>query len=66
MPTFTLPPTSGDSRKTLEQRAREAAMPTAPLKRGRWPFTVADIPASETDHKEEQPSYASKSEKFRD
>ncbi|WP_309678771.1 hypothetical protein [Polaromonas sp.] len=42
-----LPPlptlTSGDSRKAIEQRAREAAMPPSPAQKGRWPFPVVPV-----------------------
>lgn len=34
--------TSGDERKALEQRARDAAMPAAPVDKGRWPFPIKD------------------------
>lgn len=30
----------GDSRKMLEQRAREATRPSVPVTRGKWPFSV--------------------------
>jgi hypothetical protein len=40
MSRFTAPPPNGDSRKTIEQRARDAMRPAAPEKKGRWPFSA--------------------------
>ena len=44
-------------RSSLEQRAREAALPAAPQQKGRWPFPVSDDqPAGEArEHKDESP-----------
>lgn len=42
MPRFTAPAPNSESRKALEQRAREASKPAAPQEKGRWPFPVAD------------------------
>ncbi|HEX5286315.1 MAG TPA: hypothetical protein VFW43_05285 [Polaromonas sp.] len=42
MPRFNATSSNSDSRKDLEQRARQAAMPVAPQRKGRWPFLVAD------------------------
>ncbi|WP_293605808.1 hypothetical protein [Polaromonas sp. UBA4122] len=50
MPRFNVSPPDGDSRKALEQRAREAAMHAIPQKKGRWPFPVADTLAVAADH----------------
>lgn len=36
----------GDSRKMLEQRAREATRPVVPVARGRWPFSVEVSPGT--------------------
>lgn len=42
LPTLpTLP--NGDSRKAIEQRAREAAAPPSPAQKGRWPFPVMTV-----------------------
>ncbi|MDB5964190.1 MAG: hypothetical protein JWQ72_690 [Polaromonas sp.] len=42
MPRFTAPAPNSESRRALEQRAREATKPAAPQGRGRWPFPVMD------------------------
>jgi hypothetical protein len=42
MPKFTAPAPNGDSRKALQERAREAARPTSTGEKKRWPFTIAD------------------------
>jgi|GEM_PF-738590 len=42
MPRLKAPAPDAESRKALEQRAREAALPTPPQQKGRWPFPVAD------------------------
>lgn len=55
MPRFNVTLSNSDSRKDLEQRAREAAMPVAPQRKGRWPFTVADTPAAPTGHEASPP-----------
>ena len=34
------PPPNGDSRKMIEQRARDATRPPAPEKKATWPFSV--------------------------
>lgn len=39
MSRFNAPPPNGDSRKMIEQRAREATRPLAPEKKGGWPFS---------------------------
>lgn len=39
MSRFNAPPPNGDSRKMIEQRAREATRPAAPEKKGSWPFS---------------------------
>ena len=40
MPRFKAPPPNGDSRKALQQRAREATRPAEPEKKGSWPFSA--------------------------
>lgn len=40
MSRFNAPPPNGDSRKAIEQRAREINRPAAPEKKGNWPFPV--------------------------
>ena len=32
-----------EDRKAIEQRARDAAVPFAPEKKGQWPFPIADM-----------------------
>lgn len=55
MPIFNATSSSSDSRRDLEQRARQAAMPVAPQRKGRWPFTVADTSSLPTDHETSPP-----------
>ncbi|MCZ8254612.1 MAG: hypothetical protein O9327_02870 [Polaromonas sp.] len=43
MPRLKVPAPDAESRKALEQRAREAAKPALPEQKGRWPFSVQDI-----------------------
>ena len=40
MTRFSAPSPNGDSRKMIEQRARDATRPVAPEKKGSWPFTA--------------------------
>jgi len=40
MSRFNAPPPNGDSRKMIEQRARDATRPAAPEKKGSWPFSA--------------------------
>lgn len=40
MPRFNGPPPNGDSRKAIQQRAREATRPAEPEKKGSWPFSA--------------------------
>jgi hypothetical protein len=48
MPRLKAPAPDAESRKALEQRAREAALPAPPQQTGRWPFPVTgDQPAGE-------------------
>lgn len=42
MPRLKAPAPDAESRKALEQRAREAVLPTPPQQKGRWPFPVTD------------------------
>ena len=42
MPRLKAPAPDAESRKALEQRAREAALPAQPQQKGRWPFPVTD------------------------
>jgi len=44
MSRFNAPPPNGDSRKMIEQRARDATRPQAPEKKGSWPFSVNKTP----------------------
>ena len=44
MSRFNAPPPNGDSRKMIEQRAREAMRPAAPEKPGAWPFCANKHP----------------------
>ena len=46
MSRFNAPPPNGDSRKMIEQRARDATRTPAPEKKGTWPFTVSQHPQS--------------------
>jgi hypothetical protein len=57
MPRLKAPAPDAESRKALEQRAREAALPAPPEQKGRWPFPVTDDqPAGEArDSKGESP-----------
>lgn len=55
MPRLKAPAPDTESRKALEQRAREAVLPTPPQQKGRWPFPVADDqPASEAGERERE------------
>ena len=50
MPRFAAPTRQEESRQALEQRARQAAMPTLVEKKRKWPFPVANEDAGgETD-----------------
>jgi len=42
MPRLKAPAPDAESRKALEQRAREAVLPTPPQQKGRWPFPVSN------------------------
>jgi len=57
MPRLKAPAPDAESRKALEQRAREAVLPAPPQQKGRWPFPVSDDqPAGEAgDNKRESP-----------
>lgn len=48
MPRFSAPPPNVDSRKAIQQRAREAVKPAAPEKKGHWPFSAADTISADT------------------
>ena len=55
MPRFAAPPRQEESRQALEQRARQAAMPTLVEKKRKWPFPVANEEAGgDTDKDREQ------------
>jgi len=55
MPRLKAPAPDAESRKALEQRAREAALPAAPQQKGRWPFPVTDNqPAGESESRDEE------------
>ena len=49
------PATSGtEDRKAIEQRARDAAVPFAPEKKGQWPFPIEDMDSADgADGKQE-------------
>ena len=54
MPRLKAPAPDVESRKALEQRAREAALPAPPQQKGRWPFPVTDDqPAGEAESRDE-------------
>jgi len=57
MPRLKAPAPDAESRKALEQRAREAVLPAPPRQKGRWPFPVNDEqPAGEAgDGQRESP-----------
>ncbi|MDB5886997.1 MAG: hypothetical protein JWR74_3168 [Polaromonas sp.] len=44
MSRFSAPPPNGDSRKMIEQRAREATRPPVPETQGSWPFSANKQP----------------------
>ncbi|MFZ2294255.1 MAG: hypothetical protein WB542_09660 [Polaromonas sp.] len=47
MPRFSAPPPNIDSRKAIQQRAREALEPAAAEKKGNWPFPAENaLPAN--------------------
>jgi hypothetical protein len=59
MPKLKVPASDVESRKALEQRAREAAKPLPPEQKGRWPFSAQDSqPSGEagSDNKSSRPS----------
>ncbi len=59
MPRLKVPAPDAESRKALEQRAREAAKPALPEQKGRWPFSVQDKqPASEAGGDNGKPGQA--------
>ena len=50
MPRFAEPARNDESRKALEERARQAAMPASVKEKRKWPFPVAnDDAVSEAD-----------------
>jgi hypothetical protein len=54
MPRLKAPAPDVESRKALEQRAREATLPAQPQQKGRWPFPVTDDqPAGEAQSRDE-------------
>jgi len=53
MSRFNAPPPNGDSRKVIEQRAREATRPLAPEEKGSWPFSANKEPFAA--HQEAKP-----------
>jgi hypothetical protein len=57
MPRLKVPAPDAESRKALEQRAREAAKPVPPEQKGRWPFSVQDNqPAGQADSDHGKPN----------
>jgi len=53
MSKFNVPPPSGDSRKMIEQRARDAVRPAAPEKKGTWPFPANQNPQGASEENRE-------------
>jgi hypothetical protein len=51
MSRFNAPPPNGDSRRAIQQRAREATQPLAPGKKACWPFSPQDLPANHAENK---------------
>lgn len=43
-----------EDRKSIEQRARDAATPFVPKKKGSWPFPVEQPTEGEANHKGQQ------------
>lgn len=66
MPRFTAPPPNGETRRALEQRAREAAQPVVPEKKGRWPFPVAEENAPKADAEQKNKDANEVRDKHRD
>ena len=64
MSRFNAPPPNGDSRKMIEQRARDAARPAAPEKKATWPFPAIQHPQSA--HQENREAASSGSKKKQD
>ena len=64
MSRFNAPPPNGDSRKVIEQRARDATRPPAPEKKATWPFPASQHPQA-ADH-ESRPAAGSGQEKKSD
>jgi hypothetical protein len=66
MPRLKAPAPDAESRKALEQRAREAALPAPPKQKGRWPFPVTDDqPAGEAEgNKDGSPEKPARPDKF--
>lgn len=52
MPRFNAHPPNGDSRRAIQQRAREATRPAEPEKKGQWPFSAQDLPQAQGEPRE--------------
>lgn len=61
MSRFNAPPPNGDSRRAIQQRAREATQPLAPEKKACWPFSAQDLPATHAERDENPAARANKS-----
>ena len=57
MSRFNAPPPNGDSRKMIEQRARDAARPAVPEKKGTWPFPANQHPHGASEENREAAGY---------
>ncbi|MDQ3058274.1 MAG: hypothetical protein M3R45_01945 [Pseudomonadota bacterium] len=64
MPRFNAPPPNGDSRRAIQQRAREATRPAAPEKKGCWPFSAQDILSANGGAEEGPSALADKPRQF--
>lgn len=60
MPRFSAPPPNVDSRKAIQQRAREAVKPAAPEKKGNWPFSAEDAISADASHAGTPPANSGK------
>lgn len=51
MPRFNAHPPNGDSRRAIQERARQATRPAAPEKKGQWPFALQDQPEASDERR---------------
>ena len=63
MPRFNAPPPNGDSRRAIQQRAREATQPAVPEKQGCWPFSARESLASPDERHQGPTAHADKDRK---